>query len=362
MSLSLSSAELAAVERASIALLSPFAHPDSESWKRDACRAVEACLGGDGSSFALPIANEPRIAAVPEIERALEAVSPPPAWVFHGLTVRRRSLGLRVTDWDELFDASLVKSTPFYNEIVRPQGLMAPLVMLAETDRSPLPAALSVYFTNERTAKSHMQRRKQLLRLLYPAFCGGLRAYLGAQQNIAAMTVLADEASVGVLFFDGSGIAMRENDLFGQMMSADPDRDRVRAEIRRMVRGVLGMTTLYNETAGTARTRCEMRTPSSHYHITATLLATKESGQVEAIVSVEKTEARALTLKEARARYSLTLREAQVAELLRAGLSSRDLANTLGISVNTARRHIEQILLKLDVHTRTAAAVKLFDA
>jgi DNA-binding CsgD family transcriptional regulator len=35
------------------------------------------------------------------------------------------------------------------------------------------------------------------------------------------------------------------------------------------------------------------------------------------------------------------------------------MGSKLGISVNTARRHIERILLKLDVHNRTAAAAKL---
>jgi DNA-binding CsgD family transcriptional regulator len=35
------------------------------------------------------------------------------------------------------------------------------------------------------------------------------------------------------------------------------------------------------------------------------------------------------------------------------------MATILGISVNTVRRHVEQILLKLNVHTRTAAVARL---
>jgi DNA-binding NarL/FixJ family response regulator len=55
----------------------------------------------------------------------------------------------------------------------------------------------------------------------------------------------------------------------------------------------------------------------------------------------------------------LTRREIEVAQLLRAGQSTSQIASELGISINTARRHVERILLKLDVHNRTAAAAKL---
>jgi DNA-binding NarL/FixJ family response regulator len=40
-------------------------------------------------------------------------------------------------------------------------------------------------------------------------------------------------------------------------------------------------------------------------------------------------------------------------------LPTRQIATELGISLNTARRHVEKILLKLDVTNRTAAAAKI---
>jgi DNA-binding CsgD family transcriptional regulator len=80
---------------------------------------------------------------------------------------------------------------------------------------------------------------------------------------------------------------------------------------------------------------------------------------VKAIALVEKVEGRSVDASELAARFSLTHREIETAQLLRSGLSSRQIAADLGISVNTVRRHIESVLLKLDVHTRTAAAAKL---
>jgi DNA-binding CsgD family transcriptional regulator len=360
MSLNLSSADIAALEHANTVLLSPFAYVDSETWRRTACRTVEACLGGDGSSFALPIAGDPMIAASPEIERALEAILPPPDWVVHGLTVRRRTLALSVTDWDELFEASVVRRTPFYNEVVRPQGLMAPLVMVAETGQSPMPAALSVYFTDERSARPHAHRRKEMLRLLYPAFCGGLKAFLGLHRNCAALSALAEDAAIGVLFFDKRGCLGRENVFFQQMMACEPERDRVRAEVTRSVQSALGVTTLRNFAAGPRRASSEVRTAAAHYRMAAIILDDGRSPDGMTIIAlVDRLEGRSIGARDLAERFSLTRREIEAAALLRSGLSSRQIAAALGISVNTARRHIERVLAKLDVHTRAAAAARL---
>ena len=55
----------------------------------------------------------------------------------------------------------------------------------------------------------------------------------------------------------------------------------------------------------------------------------------------------------------LAIPQIETAMLVRRGLPTRQIANELGISVNTARRHVERILLKLDVNNRTAAAAKI---
>jgi DNA-binding CsgD family transcriptional regulator len=55
------------------------------------------------------------------------------------------------------------------------------------------------------------------------------------------------------------------------------------------------------------------------------------------------------------ARFRLTAREAQVAELLALGRSNVAVAKTLGISEHTARHHTESVLAKLGVRSRAEA-------
>ena len=53
----------------------------------------------------------------------------------------------------------------------------------------------------------------------------------------------------------------------------------------------------------------------------------------------------------------LTKRELQVLQQVAMGLSNREVGKALGISVETAKEHVQNILRKLDVNDRTKAAV-----
>lgn len=59
---------------------------------------------------------------------------------------------------------------------------------------------------------------------------------------------------------------------------------------------------------------------------------------------------------------SLTRREREVLELLAQGLTNKEIASALFISINTVKRHLRAVFEKLDVHTRSAAAAKAVGA
>ena len=56
---------------------------------------------------------------------------------------------------------------------------------------------------------------------------------------------------------------------------------------------------------------------------------------------------------------ALTKRQLEVSKLIGEGLQNREIAARLGISVHTVRRHVEALLKRLDVPTRSSAAVRL---
>ena len=60
-------------------------------------------------------------------------------------------------------------------------------------------------------------------------------------------------------------------------------------------------------------------------------------------------------------RYGLTPRELEVLRLVAAGKSNREIAKELVISGHTVARHVQNILAKLDVSSRTAAGAFAFE-
>jgi DNA-binding NarL/FixJ family response regulator len=63
-------------------------------------------------------------------------------------------------------------------------------------------------------------------------------------------------------------------------------------------------------------------------------------------------------LDEHRRLPSLSLREREVLQLIAEGMRNKEIAATLGISIDTAGMHVKNVFTKLNVHDRTAAVAK----
>ncbi len=59
-----------------------------------------------------------------------------------------------------------------------------------------------------------------------------------------------------------------------------------------------------------------------------------------------------------RGNYALTARESQILRHLALGLSNKDIARSLTISVETVKEHVQNILRKINANDRTDAAVR----
>lgn len=88
------------------------------------------------------------------------------------------------------------------------------------------------------------------------------------------------------------------------------------------------------------------------YRVKGELLAHAATTPV-VLVAIERHPDAYPSYHELRAAFRLTRAEARVATLLAERMSNREIAQELGVTGHTARRHTEKVLLKLGIHRRT---------
>lgn len=87
--------------------------------------------------------------------------------------------------------------------------------------------------------------------------------------------------------------------------------------------------------------------------------AATEIRQVEVQLCNQKLRVAVRVAEKKSALLDLTPRQRDVVEMIAQGLRNREIAERLGISLHTVRRHVEALLRRLNVPTRAAAAVAL---
>jgi DNA-binding CsgD family transcriptional regulator len=360
MSLCLSATEIEELSRASTILLTPFVYETTDAWQRAACDAVRSLLRADASTLALSADGRTVFTGEPETVNVLQSLMLPD-WAKLSLKPDGFRKQRRVANWNELFDETAVRKSEFYNDLVRPHGLLAPLSMLDDIFVGELPSALTVYYEDEARPAPHVHRRKEILRLLYPSFSAGVRTHCQLTKAKADAMALADAGVEGVLVYDVAGKLLYENAAAARTLAADPENMKVRLEIDRLTRS---LGSLAGGRAADARitsnARAEIRTRAGTYNVAAVFFELGFASASEKIIVLLTSDCSPATDDVATAeRYGLSQREVQVAQLLKRGLGTRDVAACLGISIHTARRHTENILAKLGAHSRGQAVATL---
>jgi DNA-binding CsgD family transcriptional regulator len=140
------------------------------------------------------------------------------------------------------------------------------------------------------------------------------------------------------------------NSAANELLDSDSERDVLAREVRAVSR-----IALTEQQKTTVR---EVGTIAGFYRLRAQLLKKKliDITSRTVLVTIERAEARTPSREYLMRRFSMTEREAAVALLLARGARNAAIAAELRISPHTARHHTENVLSKLNVHTRAEAA------
>jgi DNA-binding CsgD family transcriptional regulator len=278
---------------------------------------------------------------------------------------RRHRRAHRISVWNERRNARDLEALGtsngecvWYNEGLVPGGLCDYTGITSDHPSGEL--FLCVGYRRHGQSRRGPETELAILELLLPALRAGHHALVAAAEQRAALGATLDAVSDALLVVgaEGGGRVLHRNRALGALLAAEPERERVVAAMVAAAADVRALPPAAERAFATATARYALRAwlaPEALWGAPGV-----------ALVSLAATAAPAPTPAPdggalARA-YGLTAREAEVARLLARRLSAAELADALGISVHTARRHTESVMRKLGVHSRQELAAAVLGA
>lgn len=178
-----------------------------------------------------------------------------------------------------------------------------------------------------------------------------------AAASAAGLLPVLERIAEGVAILDGDGRVVYVNPALAALLAEDREGGRLSLVIGALARElVAGRDPRHAPPASSGAPLVrELRTAAAPYRISATSSPAADAGCACLLILVERVARRTLAATELARRFGLTRREWDVALLLARGFSNADIAAALGVSIHTARRHVEHVLAKLGVHSRAEA-------
>ena len=351
-------------------LLSPFAYESHGAWRRDVCRALKQLLGAEQATFVFDLPNEETFFSE-EIDATVLQTYPAsirPLDQKWDVSARHTELGVynRRLLWGPHYAAFL--RSEYYNDYLRPNRALDAIGLAYAPDNRPQIGRMPNIILHQSDREEPFgDRELELLRIVYPAF----RTIAHLLQTLSA------SAPQLIRLLDGMGHAVYARDAQGkrhrnarldELLAEDPKRVDVVEQCERMTRSMLDLPANGGDRdalvhAGESTQRV-VHGMTSSYTLRATLVPNLlSSTRPCAVVVVAHRQRTRRTAAELRERFGLTARQVEVAYLLAGRRRQAEVAEILGISVHTARRHTECVLQKLGVRSRDQVrAIVLHDA
>ena len=363
MTLCLSNADVNAVQRAIITLVSALDFASVDSWAAQAMRDVTAVLGADKAYFALPTADAVHTAAMGE--RADDGMTAYLSYYWRTdfvLMSRRAEMGLEVYHRDMLYQPGEMARDELHNDWCIPHGLHDTLGMGFDVEPGQkLPALLHVYH-HRSSSKSFGDRGVQLMQLLLPSFKVGVAAWRTLYERRHALASALDAIGAAMAMFDADGALLHRTPALTGLLQADMDRKVIEQTIADLGRAVAVRTSRLHVTTRSTELMSATRalvTRLARYTLRSCVAPGALTGKPTVLVIIERPPRPGLDVGCAAARFGLTERETKVAQLLARGQSTAAIANALKMSRHTVRHHIEHIMGKVGAHSRAEVVARL---
>jgi DNA-binding CsgD family transcriptional regulator len=345
-------------------LLTPLDWVSPDTWRTEVGRCCAELLGAERSAFQLEAPGIRRLHSEDYSQSTIESYIEH----YHAVDVgriRREELGLEVWNRWRLHGAKFREffETEIHQDFLAPNRIFDSMGLTVQIRGASNPATL--FFHREKSGTPQFgERGVSLLHLLLPAFTAGVRDLARYSHQRESLTSHFDSLTEGIRICDLNGRIVHQNPAFTSMLAREPAVAKLEKAIFDIAHALTGFSRQLKGSSpsllGKLLTR-DVHGDTASYEVRGTFLGRDLLGaELRIAISLHQLAPHKLpsdaTIQE---RFGLTARELEIAWRLARGESTKELAQSCGISLHTARHHTENIFHKLGVRTRSQVGPKL---
>lgn len=332
--------------------ISPFDHTDVNEWRRVVAQGLNDALGGVLAQVSLaPLDDAPRMVGV-NIDEAViseylrEWMDKDPLYEALGPRTRYTGSGLvhGVPGFRERWRTAAIYTDFFARHRIRDTAAIL---------HAGPPFLQVAVFTERFSDQRFTECAQPMLEVIEPVFVQGAQAMLAYRRVVASFVREIDAIETPTALFSLRGVALHRNTSLTHLLRAAPPSLQLEDRLYSLVQSAAGLV------GATAPARLDamlrgaqtLHRQAGPFRLEVVIAERGLGGSPPLLlVTVRKTGDDVGPLA------TLSAREREVTELIAAGVNTRTIADRLGITIHTVRRHTERIFSKLGVRSRVQVA------
>jgi DNA-binding CsgD family transcriptional regulator len=337
-------------------MLSPLEYANTIDWCSAVLRSTEHLLDADGSLLTIPQSNEALSPRLQESSGSFRAARITVRGCGEGLVVvwRRRGAGTGP------LQATGVERERLVDQLLGTDAEGSCRVAVASGG-----ATLAVSYPRNAADPARLTSAKALLELLIPFLEAGSGMLIRLNQSRAALLSLLGGRTEAALVVGDDGKELSRNLAMSRLLERGEDGERLLGELRDFA-FQLSAARIRSPRDGeevSVERVLQLGTPGEPQRVRGWWLPEGTVDRGGSVLLTIGGDGLALPSVEALViGRGLTPREAEIARMLAAGVSTKQIALQLSLSPHTVRTHGERIFEKLNIHSRKALALELMSS
>jgi len=359
--MNLTDKDIAKINEIGKLLINPLEFASLDDWRAEVSQRLKEILGADKCVFQFPSLDGSLFYTK---DYDINAINEFPDRVSHldkRYDLWNKAINFGVFDRKMLFGNNLkeVIKDEYYTNYVRKIRAFDSLIMCVKLgyEVDARDGAMIMFHHDNESGPFFGVREMNLLRLLKHCFDYGVQAVYKLQPYRLNFGIIMDTLPDGVVLLDHRGKLLHFNSALKKIKESSNkiEWNLFWNNILHYGSEIVKNTNIINNK--TKKIQCDIS--GNIYDVLFVLLNDNVVAGKRCVVILVSEKINSINLSDLQVRFKLTPKEAEVTRLLAKGLPNKEIAQQIGLSPHTIRRHTEHIFEKLGINSRAEVAIRI---